>query len=431
MGDTRELIQKLYTDRRTVVEQQRALVIDMEAQAEGATAEQDEQYERMDSDIRSLGKRIDQLLNIAEQAKEADAQRERFEQVLQVSGGDGAKVIEDFAARIRTWMMAGLPDAEVWAPRGLTIQLGDVGLRGAETHDLTKGTATAGAELIPVSFVQTLYQHMVELAAVRQTNAQVFRTTSGENLLVPKTTGFGTATLIAEGGAVLENDPAFGQVTLNAYKYGQLIQVSTELLQDSAVDLIGFLARAAGLNIGQASGVHFVTGTGTAQPQGIANAPVAGKTGATGQTLTVIPEDLIDLFHSIVSGYRVNAYWVMNDLSAAIIRKIRDASGASATTGNFIWQPGLQAGDPDRILGKPVVLDPNMAVMAANAFSIAFGDFSLFYAIRDVNTVRFERSDDFAFGNDLVSFRCLFRTDGKQLVNGSGGAVKFYRNSAT
>jgi HK97 family phage major capsid protein len=173
-----------------------------------------------------------------------------------------------------------------------------------------------------------------------------------------------------------------------------------------------------------------VTGTGTSQPQGVANSPTVGKTGTTGQTLTVTGGDLIDLYHSVVSAYRRNGTWLMNDLSLAIVRKIRDDTGGTGL-GNFLWQPGLSAGAPDLLLGRPVVTDPNVAVMAANAYSIAFGDFSLFYTIRDVDGVRFERSDDFAFANDLVSFRAIIRTDGRQVVNGSASAVKFYRNSAT
>lgn len=69
--------------------------------------------------------------------------------------------------------------------------------------------------------------------------------------------------------------------------------------------------------------------------------------------------------------------------------------------------------------------------MAANAYSIAFGDFAAYYVIRDVVGIQFDRSDDFAFNLDLVSFRALLRTDGTRVLDGSAGAVKFYRNSAT
>ena len=196
------------------------------------------------------------------------------------------------------------------------------------------------------------------------------------------------------------------------------------------MDLLSYIARAAGLALGTVTGTYYVTGTGTSQPQGVAASGQVGVTGATGQTLTVTGANLIDLYHSVISGYRRNGTWLMNDLSLAIIRKIRDDTGG-AGLGNFLWQPGLSAGAPDLLLGRPVVTDPNVAVMAANALSIAFGDFSLYYTIRDVDGVRFERSDDFAFGNDLVSFRAIIRSDGKQVVNGANGAVKFYKNSAT
>jgi HK97 family phage major capsid protein len=271
---------------------------------------------------------------------------------------------------------------------------------------------------------------MLEANGVRRTNSTILSTSSGENLLVPKTTGHGTATLVAEAGPFLENDPQFAQVTLTSYKFGQLIQVSRELVEDTAVDLLGYLARAAGMAIGVVTEGFFVTGTGSAQPEGIANSPTVGKTGTTGQTLTVIANDLIDLYHSVFDQYRTRAFWIMKDSSAAVIRKLRDDTGG-AGLGNFVWQPGLVAGTPDTIFGRPVVTSASMPAMAANAHSIAFGDFSLYYTIRDVNSVRFERSDDFAFANDLVSFRSVLRTDGKQVVNGANGAVKFYRNSAT
>jgi HK97 family phage major capsid protein len=217
----------------------------------------------------------------------------------------------------------------------------------------------------------------------------------------------------------------FAQVTLGAYKYGVMIQVSTELLQDKTVDLLGYLGRAVGISIGLATGTAYVTGTGSAQPQGIANAPTAGVTGGAGTGLTVSSDALFDLYHSIITGYRGQARWMMNDLTAAYIRKLKD------TTNQYLWQPGLTSDRPDTLLGRPVITDPNIAVMAINAYSIAFGDFSSFFAIRDVNDVRFERSDEFAFANDLVSFRALLRTDSKQLLNGANGAVKFYRNGAS
>ena len=440
MATMLELVKELHEKRLRAVESLREHHSAVEAGTD-ENGEHQQTADRINKEIDEMGARIDNLLSQIEIEKQSAEDRSRFEKLITPDPASGSGG-EAFADKMRTWLRSLLPDSEVWAPRAITFSLGDVGtdvrdrgwnhpgMPALERHDLTKGTATAGAELIPTGFVRTLYQHLIEFAAVRQTNATLFRTTSGENLLVPKTTSYGTAALVAEAGALGEADPAFAQVTVGAFKYGQLIQISSELVEDSAVDILAFLAKSAGIALGVANGVHLVTGTGTGQPQGIANAPTVGVTGATGQTTSVIGNDLINLYHSIVSGYRRNGFWVMNDATAAFIRRIRDDTGG-AGLGNFLWQPGLTAGMPDLLLGRPVITDPNMATMAANAHSIAFGDFSLYYAIRDVDAVRFQRSDDFAFANDLVTFRAIIRTDARQLVNGAGGAVKFYRNSAT
>ena len=436
MGTTNELIQRLHEEKLNLVEQFRGLVAEVEAAGGTWSGEDELKSQAVNTEIDTRTKRIGYLIELQKTNAELDDQRAQFEKIVRPEGVQGDSPNSD-DARLRAFIAAAAPNSETWAPRQIEFKITPevkrmVHARFAgeyEYRDLTKLTAGAGGDLVPTGFVPTLYQHLVEAAAVRQTGPSIFTTSNGENLPIPKTTTHGAAALVAEGAAIAESDAAFAQVILNAYKYGQLIQLSTELVTDSAVDIVGYVAESAGRNVGLAQGTHFVTGTGTAQPQGVANAPTAGKTGATGQTLTVLGEDLIDLYHSIVSGYRTRGVWLMNDLSAAIVRKLREGTGATA--GNFLWQPGLQASMPDLLLGRPVVTDPNMAVMAANAYSIAFGDFGQYYAIRDVNSVRFERSDDFAFANDLVTFRVLIRSDGKQVVNGATGAVKFYRNSAT
>jgi HK97 family phage major capsid protein len=111
----------------------------------------------------------------------------------------------------------------------------------------------------------------------------------------------------------------------------------------------------------------------------------------------------------------------MRDSTAAVIRKIKDSSGG-AGVGNYLWVPGL-AGAPDTILGKPVVIEPNIAAVATSAKSVVFGDMSAYF-VRIAGGVRFERSDEFAFQNDLVTFRAILRGDG--ILADQSGAVKVY-----
>ena len=297
----------------------------------------------------------------------------------------------------------------------------------AESRDLVKGTNSAGGYTVPTSFYAQLQEHMLYNSAMRQTNAQILRTASGENLQVPKTTTHPTAAIITEGSTITESDAAFGQLTLGAYKYAFSTQISSELEQDSAIDLAAYLARRAGEALGNASGAHFVTGTGSSQPQGIVPVASAGVTGGTGVTGAFTADNLIDLYYSVYPAYRNRGTWMLNDTALAALKKLKDGNG------RYIFEPNSALDNAPLftggvLMGRPVVSDPNMASPAVNAKSVLFGDFST-YMIREVNGVRAERSVDFAFQSDLVTWRFILRADGN-LVDRTG-AVKYFVGAAS
>jgi HK97 family phage major capsid protein len=202
-----------------------------------------------------------------------------------------------------------------------------------------------------------------------------------------------------------------------------MVKVSFQLLNDSAFDLGAFLPRKFGQRLGRAVNAHFTNGTGGGtQPTGLIPNLVVGKTGTTGQTLSVIYDDLIDLIHSVDPAYRGNARFMLNDLSVRVVRKIKDS------TGQPIWQPGMQNGVPDSLLGYPLTVNQDVPVMAANAKSIAFGDFQQAYVIRQVQGVQTMRFDE-RFADALqVGFLAFARYDGNV---DDAGAAKLYQNSAT
>jgi HK97 family phage major capsid protein len=429
MGTTAALIRDLHDKRVRAVEGMRSVYTAAEHRQKGVlSGEQTRQVEQWDAEAESLGHRIDELIQIEKTNVETDEQRERFEKIVRPDGFERSRD-NDFPNGIVAAALAGEGPRSFYADfRNLKHSFEADGRLKIESWDLGVGVpnaTTAGGYTVPQDFLEELFTHLVEATGVRAAGSRQITTTDGRSLPVPKTTSHGSAALVAEGGTIAENDPAFGQATLSAYKFGQLIQISTELAQDTGISLDSYLAESAGRNLGLASGGYFVTGTNSAQPDGVAIAPVVGKTGASGQTLSVIADDLVDVFHSIVTGYRANGTWLMRDGTVASIRKIKTGITNDTT---YVWQPGLTAGAPDTILGRPVITDPNMPAMAANAYSILFGDFSKHYVIRDVVGVRFERSDDYAFGNDLITYRALLRTDGERV---DLNAVKAYRNSAT
>lgn len=291
---------------------------------------------------------------------------------------------------------------------------------GVERRDLA---TTSGGGLLPTSFFNTVQRHLVESAAVLAAGATVLNSTTGEPIKVPKSTAHSTAAIVGEGGLIGESDPTLGSVQLGAYKYGFLVQITHELANDSNFDLLSYLGEQAGIAIGNAFGAHAITGTGTGQPRGILTDATVGKTGANAAAGVFTADELIDLYFSLAEPYArsASAGWIMRTSTLGMVRKLK-ASG----TGEYLFNQDVPAGSgaAGTLLGRPVYLDPTMPAVAVNAKSIAFGDLSRYW-VRQVEGLRFERSDDFAFSNDLVTFRALARLDGA-LVDTSG-AVKVFQ----
>ena len=273
---------------------------------------------------------------------------------------------------------------------------------------------------MPTSFIHQLYVYLVDTSSVRQAGATVISTTTGEQILVPRSTAEGTAVWMTEASAISGTAATLGSVTLGSNKVGKLITVSKELATDVGFDLVGYLAQSSGRNIGIATNGAYCTGASgaTTTPKGILSLATVGVTAASGvgggssgfPTATAGEygaDYLVDLYHSVIPQYRPRAAWMMNDSSIKIIRRLKDSLG------RFIWEPSLQAGVADTLLGKPVYANPAFPAFATGAtiYPIAFGDFSAYY-IRDVTPLRFERSDEYLFANDQIAFRALMRTDG-------------------
>jgi len=280
-------------------------------------------------------------------------------------------------------------------------QLASGEIRSYEARDLTAGTSTDGAELVPTSLYNKIVEHMVEQSPILQL-ATIIRTAGGEQIDIPKTTSYSAAAIVAEAGTIGESDPQFGTVSLNAYKYGFIVQASSELLTDAAFNVEDFIARQGGAALGRGVDAHLVTGSGSSQPSGVDLATVGITAAATG---AVTFDELIDLQHSIIAPYQGNAAFLMSDATLAAVRKLKDSNGL------YLWQPATTVGAPSTLLGKAVHTDGNVADMAANGLSVVYGDFSTYYA-RLAGAVRIERSDDHGFANDLVSWRFLMRADG-------------------
>jgi HK97 family phage major capsid protein len=288
---------------------------------------------------------------------------------------------------------------------------GRAGRVRVHTRDTLTTTAT---QALGTDVYGTIVQHLVETSALMRAGATVVTTDTGENLVVPRSTGFVTTAITAEGAAITESDPTLGTVTLSAYKYGNYFEISQELANDTPTNLLSFLARQAALSLGLGTGGYgddLINGTGSGQPRGLlldAGTGVTGPAGTAGGlgtqgTANQGTDALWNLVGSVAEPYAdaTSAAFLMRNAVDVGIRKLRDTTG----------QPVQGLGDRRNLLGLPVYHDPFMPAAANGAEYIAFGAMDRYF-IRIVNGIRFERSDEFRFQNDLIAFRCLLRLDG-------------------
>lgn len=414
-----ELIKRLQDERLRLWEEQKAALDKAEEAKRDLEGEEEQAWQRRNSRIDEIDERVKELVDGQQRADDAAA---AFDRLLGTKRTAPPAAERDTNAQLRAFLRGEAGRKLEFAPA--TGVPSPVRRSAAESRDLLSGTPTAGGNTVPTSFYNQLVAHLIEVSGLLMAAPTVLTTESGEAIMIPKTTAHGGAALVTEGSPIPESDPTFAQARLDAYKYGQLLQISSELVDDTGVDLQGYIAKQAGRAVGNAIGGHLITGTGSGQPQGVVPAATVGVTGGTGVTGAFTADNIIDLQYSVIAPYRnsQSCSWLMRDATVGAARKLKDS------TGQYLWQPALVAGAPDTLLGKPLNTDPFVPAVGLGNRSVLFGDFAAYY-VRWVRGVRFERSDDYAFNQDLITYRTLLRGDG-DLVDTSG-AIKAFAGGAT
>lgn len=273
---------------------------------------------------------------------------------------------------------------------------------------LQVGSDTEGGYLVPDEFERTLIEALEEENIFRRI-AKVIQSNSGDKK-IPIVASKGSAAWVDEEGTYGESDDEFGQASLGAYKLGTLIKISEELLNDSAFDMESYIAKEFSRRIGAKEEEAFFTGNGTGKPTGILAATGGAEVGVTTAGSTAITADeVIDLYFSLRVPYRKNAVWIMNDATVSAIRKLKDGQG------QYLWEPSLVSGVPNKILGCEVITSPYMPTIAAGAKTIVFGDFS-YYWIADRQGRIFKRLNELYATTGQVGFIGNQRVDGKLIL---------------
>lgn len=271
---------------------------------------------------------------------------------------------------------------------------------------LSEGVDADGGYLVPEDFERNIVMALEEENVIRSL-AKVI--TTQHERKIPVATGHSTAQWTAENAAYTESNPTFGQKQIDAFKLTDLCRVSVELLQDSAFDIEDYLMKEFARAFGIAEEEAFCVGTGTNQPTGIftANGGTVGVTAAANNAITA--DELISLVYALKSPYRRNAKFLMNDATISAIRKLKDLNGA------YLWQPSLQAGQPDRLLGYDLYTSPYVPTMTAGALTVAFGDFKNYW-IGDRAGRTVQRLNELYATNGQIGYVATERVDGKVIL---------------
>lgn len=306
--------------------------------------------------------------------------------------------------------------------------------RGRETElkSLTQGVGGDGGYAVPREIDAMIARQLAAISPIRAI-AQVVQTgTSGYRKLI--TTGAPASGWVSETATRPDTGtPKFVEIVPPSGELYANPSASQAMLDDAAFDLESWLADQIASEFARAEGAAFVNGTGINQPKGFLAAPTSAANDAsrpfgtlqmtaTGNAtgFDAAPElKLIDLVHTLKAGHRQGACFVMNSATLAQVRKFKAADGS------FIWQAGIMAGQPDRLLGYPVVEAEDMPDVAAGAFPIAFGNFHNGYLIAERRSTSILR-DPFT-NKPFVNFYATKRIGGQVL---DSDAIKLLKISA-
>jgi len=294
--------------------------------------------------------------------------------------------------------------------------------RGRETEikSINGQAPSDGGYAVPREIDAMIARELTEISPIRAISQVVQTGSAGYRKLV--STGGTASGWVSETAARPETDtPQFAEISPPTGELYANPAASQAMLDDAGFDLESWLASEIAMEFARAEGAAFVGGSGADQPEGFLSAPVSvaddhlrafgslqyiGSGDANG--FGSAPEmQLIDLVHTMKSGHRQGASFVMNSATLAEVRKLKTTDGA------FLWQPGLVDGQPDRLLGYPVVEAEDMPDVASGTFPIAFGNFRHGYLIAERSATQILR-DPFT-NKPFVHFYASKRVGGQVL----------------
>jgi len=375
-----EFIKRMEEQRANLFSQIKDVIDGAETEGRGLDSSELEKIDRIEAEIESAERSISTAKTNEERMVEASAAAKGFVPV-ETENSDEASL--------------------------RSLVSGEIRKANFEFRDITSSDS-----LVDRGFADEVFMAARAVGPILETS-QVFQTAEGNDIVYPVMSAYSTAALRTEGSALPESDPTFTNITLGAFKYGVLVPVSNELLTDSTLNIQSIIAEQAGNALGFILNNEHTVGDGTGNPNGIVTAAGSGVTGA-GTTPTA--DEIIELVFTVGSAYRQRpgAGFMVSTQGMQALRQLKDGDN------RYLYD--VRVGEPDQFMGYRVHENVHMADLGNSAKSILFGDLNN-YKVRLAGGIQIAQSADYAFNEDITTFRAIARADG-DLANAD--SVKYW-----
>jgi HK97 family phage major capsid protein len=373
-----DITKSLHEQYRNDWEEAKALLATAADAKRELSAEEEQRWDALNAAMSDRKKKMDQVAEAEARAEKIGALAERALKVEHSVKADN--------------------DADVLR----AIATGEKRRAQFEVRALASGTAT-----VPVTFADFVVVALTEGNPIYE-GATKLRTTTGEQITLPRVTANQSAAFVAEGGTISPADPTISSITLYANKLASLTLLSAELVRDAGFDILGTVGRQAGAQIAFVAGSAMTLGTGTVLPTGFVQAATGLSTATKAGTVTATFFDALDLatvLYSLNPSYRnVNTVWHAATTAVSKLRKLQDLNG------QFVFQPAMAAGQPDTLMGYRLKENVHMAAVASASKSVAIIHEPSYY-VREL-PIEVASSTDYLFNTNQVAIRTLYGVDG-------------------
>lgn len=327
---------------------------------------------------------LNQQLTLAQkQAKAAQEAAERVEVAMARMPTQARDKGESLKSRFNEWVRAAVRAGSVGSFNLTTEEQKSLSDVAGEYKSLNVTTDTAGGYLAPIEYLREMLKAETEISAVR--GLVTVRSTMFKAMQLPRRTGQFAAQWVAEQGTKSETTGlAYGLDEIPLHEIYALVDISNQMLEDTAFDMESELRMEATEQFAIAEGQAVLSGNGVGKPLGILSSADISSVNS-GHATAITADGLLSLFYAIKTAYARNGTFGMNRSTIAAIRKLKDGEG------NYLWMPGLASGVPNTINGAPYVELPDMPNIGAGTYPVLFGDWGRAYTLVDRLAMEFLR----------------------------------------